>query len=51
MLKVYDEKEQLKEILSKLPKPRIETSRPSSQPNEQQLNSHKVQATSHQNTS
>ena len=32
MMKVYDEKEQLKEILNKLPKPRTEL-RPSSQPN------------------
>ena len=32
MLKSYDEKEQLKDILGKLPKPRIEP-RPGSQPN------------------
>jgi hypothetical protein len=56
MLKIYDEKEQLKEILGKLPKPRTDI-RPSSHPTEQQINQHKLhqaqqaQQHQHQNTS
>ncbi len=48
--KTYDEKEQMKDILSRMPKPRLSSSsRPSSQPTEQQLTQHQPNKTTNTN--